>query len=360
MPVFYAKFVLTESARRNRFRQTQTPLKATRLQADCRSYATRLRLFKDASKSAAPGSKLVPENALDKNLLTIEPTSSPAYSPLEIEKSASKIDALPIPDVVSSPRDRRDRVRVQIEVPVRIRGGLGSKAYFEDVVKTVNITRSGLLFETRRTDYFVGDLLEVTCPYWENPTAINTPRQARVLRTAFAQDNTHAVALQYSSDLATHVDPITARYAPSSEPNRIKILAVESDPDLAFALRSMLEHDGYTIVVVPAACDALSILATEIPDALIIEAEGQDLCGKDLCAIVKMNERLQKIPIILLTTSALPSDYATAHRLGAVVCMMRPCKPMQIRRAVHLVAPPPGTRSIYSARFNVSQFVRTS
>jgi len=294
----------------------------------------------------------------DKNLLRFPRATALAYASVEIEP----VDTQPLaePVLAPSPRDRRHRVRVQIEVPVRIRGGHGSKELFEDLVKTANVTRDGLLISTSRKNYYVDDLLEVTCPYWENPTAINTPRQARVLRTAPLPDNHFAVALRYVSALASHVDALTARYAPTAQPNHIKILAVESDADMAFALRSMLEHDGYTVVVVPNACDALAILATEVPDALIIEAEGQDICGKDLCAIVKMNERLEKVPIIFLTSSALPSDYAAGHRLGAVVCMTRPCKPMHIRRAVHLVAPPPGERSIYSARFNMSQFVRTS
>jgi hypothetical protein len=53
-------------------------------------------------------------------------------------------------------------------------------------------------------------------------------------------------------------------------------------------------------------------------------------------------------------------ETAWRYRDGAVVCMTRPYKPMHIRRAVHLVVAPPGEPSIYSARFNVSQFIRTS
>jgi CheY-like chemotaxis protein len=271
------------------------------------------------------------------------------------------INTLPLAeDPTPAPRDRRSRVRVQIEIAVRVCGGHGTRDMFEEIVKTVNITRDGLLIASHRKNYFVGDIVEVTCPYWENPTAINTPRQARVIRSAILPDLRYAVALQYTSALATRVDAVTSRYAPNPQPNHVRILAVESDPDMAFALRSMLEHDGYIVAVVSNACDALAILSTETPDALLIEAEGHDICGKDLCAIVKTNERLQHVPIIFLTSSALPSDYATGHRLGAVVCMTKPCKPMHIRRAVHLVAPPPGERSVYSARFNMGAFVRTS
>lgn len=266
-------------------------------------------------------------------------------------------------------RDRRKRVRIQIEIQVRICGGHGTKDLFEDVVRTINVTRDGLLVATHRKNYFVGDVLDVTAPYWENPTAINTHRKARVIRSAIMPDLRYGVALEYISALVPHsthsADSAHAKkernlYASDPYPNQIRILAIESDAEMASALRSMLEHDGYNVLVVPRACDALAILATETPDALLIEAEGQDICGKDLCAIVKTNQRLQHIPIIFLTSSALPSDYAAGHRLGAVVCMTKPCKPMHIRRAVHLVAPPPSERSVYSARFNMGSFVRTA
>jgi CheY-like chemotaxis protein len=260
----------------------------------------------------------------------------------------------------SDGRDRRTRVRVQIEVQVRVRGERGSKDMFEDVAKTINVTRDGLLLNTNRQNYFVGQLLEVTCPFWENPTAINTPRRATVIRAAIMPDLRYALALQYVGPLSARNDEAAQLYAPTPFAGQIRILAVESDPDTASGIRSMLEHDGYNVVVVSTACEALSILATEAPDALLIEAEGQEFCGKDLCAVVKTSPRLQHIPIIFLTSSALPSDYATGHRLGAVVCMTKPCKPMHIRRAVHLVAPPPGERSVYSARFNTSSFVRTA
>jgi CheY-like chemotaxis protein len=272
------------------------------------------------------------------------------------------LEQLSNPDDLSSKtgRDRRSRVRIQLEIQVRICGGHGTKDLFEEIVKTINVTRDGILVATARKNYFVDDILDVTCPYWETPTAINTPRRAKVIRAQILPDLSYAVALQYLPNTASRIDDLAQHYAPSSHPSEVRVLAIESDPDVASGIRSMLEHDGYHVVVVSSSCDALSILATETPDALLIEAEGQDICGKDLCAIVKTNPRLQHIPIIFLTASALPSDYAAGHRLGAVVCMTKPCKPMHIRRAVHLVAPPPAERSVYSARFNISSFTRTS
>ena len=104
---------------------------------------------------------------------------------------------------------------------------------------------------------------------------------------------------------------------------------------------------------------ALDILKTETPNVIVAATEGGEISGHDLCAIVKTSERLQHIPVILMTTSALPSDYSTGHRLGAVVCMTKPCKPARVQQAVHLVAAPPSEQSVYSAAFNMGTFVRT-
>ncbi len=278
-----------------------------------------------------------------------------AYSQLTDEPLEVEQEAIP-----PAPSDRRRRLRARMTVQVRICGGHGTRDLFEEIVTSVNVTRDGLLVATHRKNYVVGELLEVTCPYWTNPTAINTPRKAKVVRSAIMPDLRYGVALQYLPREKSSAEWLSVAHSPSPYPSQVRILAVESNERAARALRTMLEHDGYNVVVVSSPCDALAILSTETPDALVIEAEGNEMCGTDLCAIVKTNERLRHIPVVLLTSSAMPSDYAAGHRLGAILCMTKPCKPEHVRRAVHLVAPPPSERTVYSARFNMGTFVRTA
>jgi DNA-binding response OmpR family regulator len=77
--------------------------------------------------------------------------------------------------------------------------------------------------------------------------------------------------------------------------------------------------------------------------------EGEDMSGHDLCLIIKRNDRLQRVPVILLTRSAQPADYSASHQLGAVVCMAKPFKPERLLHVVRLVAPPPSQKSVYGA-----------
>ena len=137
---------------------------------------------------------------------------------------------------------------------------------------------------------------------------------------------------------------------------------MESDARLGHALQELLEKDGYQVVTVEKPRQALEIIQTETPHVIIAaaEAEGTDICGNELCAVVKGTVRLHHIPVILITASAKPADYAASHQVGAVVCLAKPYKIESVRQAVRLVATPPSQCSGYSSGFNIASFVRTS
>jgi CheY-like chemotaxis protein len=265
--------------------------------------------------------------------------------------------ALPPEGLIKKGAERRKRKRGMFAVPVQICGGVGTLEAFEDLATTLDVSRDGLLLATSRSGYAVGQRLQVACPYWSTPTAINIPRSAQVIRNTLLPNFTYALALQF---LPGACEEAPWALPASPYPNQVRVLCVVSDPTAARGLCEVLEKDGYHVVAVQTVQEALDILRSEAPDVILAEAEGQGISGKDLCAIVKTSPRLQHIPVILLIASALPSDYAASHQIGAVVCMPIPCKPERLRSAIHLLAAPPALCSVYSARFNVSSFVRTA
>lgn len=255
---------------------------------------------------------------------------------------------------VATGADRRRRWRTKIVRKVLIRGCAGTLDAFEDNCRSVDATRDGLLVSTSRGGYWVGQTLQVIFPYWTTPTAINVPRKARVVRNTLLPDFRYAVALEFCDDK-------TADALADASGKRVRVLGVESDPSAASQIRDLLEHDGYHVVLVATAQEAVTVLRSEAPDVLLAEAEGVGMSGRDLCAMIKRDDRLQHIPVILLTNSAMPSDYSANHRVGAVVSMTKPCVPERLQRAVHLVAPPPAAQpAAYSPQMNMSTFVRTS
>ena len=76
-------------------------------------------------------------------------------------------------------RERRKWARAMVSVSARICGGVGTLECFEEIVTCLDISREGIRVPTMRAGYIADQHLEVTCPFWDNPTAINTPRAAR-------------------------------------------------------------------------------------------------------------------------------------------------------------------------------------
>jgi CheY-like chemotaxis protein len=253
--------------------------------------------------------------------------------------------------------DRRRRRRAKISAQVHVRA-VNSPEPFEEVCMSVDVSRDGLLFASKFSGYWKGQILEVTFPYSNMAGAMNQGQPAEVVRIDPQSAGKFGVAVQF---VAAKTDAKGERKAYSAKPAaavtqavantcQSVVLAIEPDPRSAEAMRHMLEQDGYTVIAVPTAQAALEILRTTVPSVFIAEVEAEDMSGQDLCVIIKQNERLQKVPVILMTRAAQPADYATSHQLGAVVCMAKPFKPERLQQVVRLVAPPPALRTAYGAR----------
>jgi len=270
----------------------------------------------------------------------------------QIENGA--VETAPAKHPIATGADRRKRWRTKIVRRVLIQGAVGTLDAFEDTCRSIDATRDGLLVSTSRGGYWVGQPLQVTFPYWNTPTAINVARKAKVVRNMLMPDFRYSVAMRFC-------DVKEAEVSPEGSTKLVRVLGVESDPVAAAQMRDLLEHDGYNVVIVATAQEAVGVLMNEAPDVLLAEAEGTGMSGRDLCAMVKRNDRLQHIPVILLTHSAMPSDYSANHRVGAVVSMPKSCQLEKLQRAVHLVAPPPAAQTtVYSPRINMASFVRNS
>jgi CheY-like chemotaxis protein len=212
--------------------------------------------------------------------------------------------------------------------------------------------------------------LDVMFPYSTDAGALNQAQAAEVVRVVEQPDKTLAIGIQFTTAKWEAKDerkgPAAESFvggAPEPKPAMERptsvVLAVEPDPRTADSMRGLLQQDGYTVLIVPRAKEALEILKTTIPVAFIAEVEAEDMSGHDLCLIIKRNERLQHVPVILLTRSAQPADYSASHQLGAVVCMAKPFLPERLQHVIRLVAPPPTQRTVYGSRVSSGAIERS-
>lgn len=254
--------------------------------------------------------------------------------------------------------ERRRRRRVKVSAQIRVRATDPKAEFFTEIATSVDVSRDGILFATDRRDFWKGMSLGVTFPFSSAPNALNAEEPAEVVRTLELPDNKLGVAIQFRrihhrAAAATAVTGPGAReksavrgassagkggpiHSPQTRP---VVLVVESDERGQEQLKNLLTPEGYDVFVVSTGAAALDILRTTVPACFIAEVEAGDTSGYDLCLIIKNSERLARVPVVLVTRSAQPADYAASHNFGAVVCMAKPFKPERMLQVVRLVAP---------------------
>ncbi len=95
------------------------------------------------------------------------------------------------------------------------------------------------------------------------------------------------------------------------------ILIVEDSPTQALQVRRILEEEGFTTAVCSNGKEALSYLKEQKPTIIISDIVMPEMDGYELCSIIKKDETLKDIPVILLTALTSPEDVIKGLQSGA-------------------------------------------
>lgn len=251
--------------------------------------------------------------------------------------------------------DRRKRRRAMISAPVRVRGVNVTNHGPDEVSTTIDVSRNGILFVAAANGYYKGMDVAVMFPYSGSPTAIHAEQCGRVVRAETLADGRMVVALALGVGVGEDlVDACgnklasglgVARVAATGpELEKPLVLAMDPDAHVRVSVKTYLESEGYKVIAVGNVVDACHVLDILQPALVVAEIEGDGLPGAgmpgyDLCVHIKETQRLKRIPVVLTTRSAYPSDYSNAHALGAIVCMAKPYKQERLGHIVRLLAP---------------------
>ena len=259
------------------------------------------------------------------------------------------------PAAAQQTEERRQRRRALISAPIRVRGVDVTKNGPDEISTTIDVSRSGILFVSDCPDYCAGMEVAVMFPYSDAPGAIRAEQEGRVARIVEMADGRRAVAVALGVGIGEHlVDASGRKFADVTvraqanvegrETKRPLVVAVDSNGALRESMKAYLQGEGYDVMALNNGLDAREILDMLAPALIVAEIEGEDMPGYDLCAHVKATRSLRHIPVVLTTSSAYPSDYSNAHKMGAVVCMAKPFKLERLGHVAGLLAPVPNAK----------------
>jgi CheY-like chemotaxis protein len=252
-------------------------------------------------------------------------------------------------------RERRSRRRAMISAPVRVRQLDLTNDGPDEISTTLDVSRGGILFTSVQATFRLGMEVAVTFPYSRSLVAVQAEQMGLVARVTDLGEGRRAVAVAFNAckdaevvDSGGHKlaqESTWTGYVRTEGSSGPLVVIMDADAALRACLKTYLKNEGYDVIAVGTAREAREVLEAYTPALLIAEIEGRDLPGYDLCAHVKTTPRLQSVPVMLMTGSAYPSDYANAHSLGAIVCMAKPYRQERLGHVVRLLAPPPRTKA---------------
>lgn len=114
------------------------------------------------------------------------------------------------------------------------------------------------------------------------------------------------------------------------------ILLVEDNPDHAEFIRRVLDGNGTEVIVVPdgqAALDYLRLQSSR-PSFVLLDVKLPKRDGFEVLAIIRTNERLRDLPVVMLSTSFNPDEIRRAYKMGVNSFVTKPIDFIEFNKKV--------------------------
>ncbi len=102
------------------------------------------------------------------------------------------------------------------------------------------------------------------------------------------------------------------------------ILAVDDEPDAIIGMRAVLEAEGYEVLKARDGEQALVVLRTQRPDLIVLDVLMPGMDGWETLSTIQADERLEDIPVLMLTALGQPQDIGKGIGLGCTWYYTKP------------------------------------
>ena len=106
-----------------------------------------------------------------------------------------------------------------------------------------------------------------------------------------------------------------------------KILVVEDEKDMVYAVTLELETAGYEVITAFDGKEGLEKARKESPDLIILDLMLPKMDGYKVCGLLKADRRYNRIPIIMFTARAQDSDMKMGEEAGTDAYITKPFDP---------------------------------
>ena len=154
--------------------------------------------------------------------------------------------------------------------------------------------------------------------------------------------------------LLEKIDPLLRTGRTRSASRLMTVLIVEHDPEALAFLRGVLELEGYRVVATGNAREGVNLAFEQAPSLIFLDAkirggfeipheldEIDAADGLGFMRIVRGDEKLRGVPIVLMTEETLSSLDTHFERLGVADVVLKPLEKVDVIEAMKLVGTAP-------------------
>lgn len=116
-----------------------------------------------------------------------------------------------------------------------------------------------------------------------------------------------------------------------------RILAIEDEDDILEIIEYNLEREGYEVMTSKNGQEGLEKVREEHPDLILLDLMLPDLDGLEICRIIRDEDEIKKIPVIMVTAKDTESEVVLGLGVGADDYVTKPFNPQELVARVKAV-----------------------
>jgi DNA-binding response OmpR family regulator len=90
---------------------------------------------------------------------------------------------------------------------------------------------------------------------------------------------------------------------PPGAPPAACILVADDEPAITALFAQMLDYAGFRVVQAHGGAEAVSLARQRKPDLILLDVMMPDLDGRDACQVLKMDQTLRDVPVVLFSSA---------------------------------------------------------
>jgi two-component system cell cycle response regulator DivK len=114
----------------------------------------------------------------------------------------------------------------------------------------------------------------------------------------------------------------------------LKAVLIEDNENNRYLLTLLMEHAGFEVVVAADGKSGIDIARREGPDIILLDIQMPEMDGYEVATALKKDPVLARIPIVGVSSFAMPGDRDRAMRTGFAGYIEKPVDPERFAQSV--------------------------